>query len=93
MEALGRLRSSIPRKTPSCRVEVRRLRKKLKAYYDSEGADHTVIISIEVGHYFPRFEWRTEIPTHPASRSASEINSIKHSVVPFCPQCKRASLR
>jgi hypothetical protein len=93
VEALGRSSEFNPKKNSIVRVEVRRLRKKLKAYYDSEGADHAVIISIEVGHYFPSFEWRTEIPTHPASRSASEINSIKHSVVPFCPQYKRASLR
>jgi hypothetical protein len=37
------------------RVEAHRLRKKLKEYYENEGADHSIQIVLEPGHYVPRF--------------------------------------
>lgn len=41
------------------RVEAHRLRKRLKEYYESEGKDHLVHISIPLGTYAPVFTRRT----------------------------------
>ncbi len=38
------------------RVEANRLRKRLAAYYDGEGASHRLHITIPLGQYVPRFE-------------------------------------
>jgi hypothetical protein len=37
------------------RVEAYRLRKKLKEYYENEGSDHAVVISLPSGSYVPSF--------------------------------------
>lgn len=37
------------------RVEVYRLRKKLRAFYDAEGADQPIEIVVATGHYLPEF--------------------------------------
>ncbi len=41
------------------RVEAHRLRKRLKGYYDTEGKDHSIHISIPPGSYVPVFTHRT----------------------------------
>src|SRR5450631_1431548 len=41
------------------RVEAYRLRKRLKAYYETEGIDHSVVISLPSGSYVPSFFHRT----------------------------------
>ena len=41
------------------RVEAHRLRKRLKEYYDTEGKDHSIHISIPPGTYVPVFTHRT----------------------------------
>ena len=43
------------------RVEVFRLRKKLKEYYETEGAGHGLHIVIDPGQYVPRFVQRGEL--------------------------------
>ncbi|MGD0098094.1 MAG: malectin domain-containing carbohydrate-binding protein [Terracidiphilus sp.] len=43
------------------RVEAHRLRKRLKEYYETEGRDHAVRISIPVGSYVPVFSRHTAI--------------------------------
>lgn len=42
------------------RVEAYRLRKKLKEYYEKEGNDHSVVISLPPGSYVPSFFHRPE---------------------------------
>ena len=42
-----------PRVDPIVRVEARRLRSKLKNYYESEGRDEVVLIELPVGSYAP----------------------------------------
>jgi TolB-like protein len=44
-----------PRIDPIVRVEARRLRSKLKAYYESEGRSDQLVIEIPSGSYVPRF--------------------------------------
>lgn len=53
------------------RVEVFRLRKKLREFYDGEGADQPIEIVIAPGHYRPEF-----IERRPAGSRASEAERV-----------------
>jgi hypothetical protein len=55
VEALGRPPSFDPRQDSIVRVEAFRLRKRLKQYYENEGAAHRLRIVIPPGQYVPRF--------------------------------------
>ena len=63
MEALGRPADFDPSKNSSVRVEAHRLRGKLRAYYETEGANHVVKIVLEEGHYGLQFVRHGEVPT------------------------------
>src|ERR1700756_282932 len=51
-----------PRVDPIVRVEARRLRAKLKAYYEGDGAADPVIIEFLSGSYAPRISHRRVAP-------------------------------
>jgi TolB-like protein len=51
-----------PRRDSIVRVEARRLRKKLRAYYGGEGSADQVEIRLDVGSYVPAFSWRLRTP-------------------------------
>ncbi|MBZ5577512.1 MAG: hypothetical protein LAP40_13205 [Acidobacteriia bacterium] len=53
-----------PRTDPIVRVEARRLRSKLRAYYQAEGARDDVIIEYPSGSYVPRFRLRDAASDH-----------------------------
>lgn len=55
VEALGRAPSFEPRQDSIVRVEAFRLRKRLKQYYESEGACRELKIVIPSGQYVPQF--------------------------------------
>lgn len=55
VEALGRAADFDPAKNSSVRVEVHRLRVRLRRYYETEGADHPLRIILEDGHYGLQF--------------------------------------
>lgn len=55
VEALGRPPGFDQKRDSIVRVEAHRLRKRLKEYYDGEGATHTIRIEIPPGQYAPRF--------------------------------------
>jgi TolB-like protein/Flp pilus assembly protein TadD len=76
-----------PRIDPIVRVEARRLRSKLKAYYGSSGRPDCVLIELPKGAYVPSFRLRTvnqpaahTIRSQPAANEAAE-RSI--AVLPF----------
>jgi hypothetical protein len=54
-EVLGRTADFDQNRDAIVRVEVHRLRKKLKEYYEGEGAAHSLQIVIDPGKYVPRF--------------------------------------
>jgi serine/threonine-protein kinase len=56
LEVFGRPESFDPRVDSIVRVEARRLRAKLDAYYASDGAESALRIQIHKGSYVPRFE-------------------------------------
>ena len=92
IEVFGRDDSFDPRVDPIVRVEARRLRAKLAAYYNTEGLNDLVKIEIPKGHYAPSFV--TSQPPLRASSSAvrasrSELRAPSQSadkgvaVIPF----------
>jgi len=66
VEAFGRKQDFDPKTDPIVRVQIHRLRQKLKEYYDAEGSHDPILIDIPKGHYLPRFE----------SATVPEINHI-----------------
>ncbi|MGH9403666.1 MAG: malectin domain-containing carbohydrate-binding protein, partial [Terriglobia bacterium] len=71
VEALGRPTNFNPKEDSIVRVEAHRLREKLKRYYEFEGRDHPVVISLQVGHYIPQFHHQSEAGTPSAGRTLS----------------------
>src|SRR3954470_22565733 len=55
VEALGRPADFDQKRDSIVRVEAHRLRKRLREYYDADGAAHTLRIEIPPGQYAPRF--------------------------------------
>lgn len=79
VEAMGRPADFDPATNSIVRVEVHRLREKLKKYYETEGADRPVTIALEVGHYVPQF-----IPRKNGARKEAN-NGASTSVIPLTP--------
>ena len=74
-----------PRVDPIVRVEARRLRSKLKAYYEGDGRGDPVIIEFVSGSYAPQIRPATQPPATqppPAARS-TEPGIITVAVLPF----------
>ena len=55
LDVLGRPETFDPAQDAGVRVEVHRLRKKLREYYEREGSDHAVRVCIPTGSYIPVF--------------------------------------
>jgi hypothetical protein len=55
VEAFGRREDFDPKTDPIVRVQIHRLRQKLKEYYDAEGGQDPILIEIPKGHYLPSF--------------------------------------
>jgi hypothetical protein len=77
--ALGRRPEFDQKKDSIVRVEAHRLRKRLKEYYENEGAQHELRIEIPPGRYAPKF-LTVNVSTHsaganPAARAAPEAQS------------------
>src|SRR5579862_8122229 len=68
LHALGRRPDFDPRQDSIVRVEAHRVRKRLKEYYETEGASHPVHIVLPAGQYVPQFslvhpaEWTPAAP-------------------------------
>jgi hypothetical protein len=61
VEALGRPADFDPAKNSSVRVEMHRLRQRLRKYYETEGADHELRITLIEGKYELQFLRREDI--------------------------------
>ena len=72
VDALGRPPEFDPRADSIVRVEAHRLRKRLREFYESEGADHSIQIEIPSGQYAPRFVFLSPaVPDPPAVKPAT----------------------
>ncbi len=74
VEALGRPASFDPRQDSIVRVEAFRLRKRLKQYYEEEGANHPLRIVIPPGQYVPQFVEQVPAPVNGDARG--HVNAI-----------------
>jgi hypothetical protein len=83
-EALGRAADFDQNRDAIVRVEVHRLRRKLKEYYEGEGAEHSFHIVIDPGHYAPRFVPRDEMPSTQleADSGISEVRESQNLELP-----------
>src|SRR5271154_322201 len=74
VEALGRPPEFDQKRDSIVRVEAYRLRKRLRQYYDSEGAGQAMRIEIPPGQYAPRFI--SQGPLQGVSTSLSEFGKL-----------------
>lgn len=96
VEAMGKQPDFDPSINSVVRVEVHRLRQKLKKYYETEGAEHSIVITLPLGHYVPQFI-RREPVTHsrPRGEAISRISGGETSTLPvetadhFAPLAKQ----
>ena len=70
VEALGRPADFDQKRDSIVRVEAHRLRKRLREYYEKEGAGHLVRIEIPSGQYAPRFIVKETAALGPAAPRA-----------------------
>jgi len=79
VEALGRPADFDQKRDSIVRVEAHRLRKRLRDYYDTDGAEHALRIDIPPGQYAPRFV-PAELPPPngtPASPASPEDPAVE----------------
>src|SRR5437016_6408783 len=83
VEALGRPPDFDQKRDSIVRVEAHRLRKRLREYYESDGADHTIRIDIPPGQYAPRFlPAGTPLPSLSADTPAAQSEFGSESLAP-----------
>jgi TolB-like protein len=70
-----------PRIDPIVRVEARRLRAKLRAYYTSPGRGDPIVIGLPKGAYLPFFKSRRAAVPGPAAPAIVSAGSVKKSIV------------
>ena len=71
-EVIGRSKTSFDAGQDAiARVEVHRLRKRLKEFYEADGKNHPVQLSIPIGTYIPVFVHRAEGPPATGTQSTS----------------------
>jgi hypothetical protein len=75
VEALGRPQDFDPKTDTIVRVQIHRLRQKLKEYYDSDGSLDPILIDIPKGHYLPNFEAVAVPEPHPAPLPATLLDA------------------
>jgi TolB-like protein len=84
VDVFGRDTSFDPRIDPIVRVDARRLRTKLREYYDGEGADDSLEICLPLRTYVPVFRTRDGQPTPAASVSQFRRESgVRESIGVF----------
>jgi hypothetical protein len=74
VEAFGRAPDFDKKEDSIVRVEIRRLREKLRQYYETEGAGHSIRLTIPVGHYVPVFQKNGAGP-----QGSSEVRDLQPS--------------
>lgn len=75
VEAFGRKEDFDPKTDPIVRVQIHRLRQKLKEYYDAEGSRDPILIEIPKGHYLPSFESASVPGENLSTGTSSQLDS------------------
>ncbi len=86
VDALGRPPDFDPAKNSGVRVEMHRLRGKLRKYYETEGADHGTMVMLTDGHYGLQFVRReggsaTTNRAEPLEQSPNPFLSVKSVLI------------
>jgi hypothetical protein len=68
------------------RTNVSDLRKRIEAYFDSEGADETLMMEIPRGNYVPVFRFRPVEASEPVEPTASATTPLTAAVDAFVPR-------
>jgi Malectin domain len=98
VEALGRPADFDQRSDSIVRVEAHRLRKRLREYYEGDGASHAVQIEIPSGQYAPRFisreqpvliEQKESTPEQVATQVATSVEATIPGELTPAPQPRR----
>jgi hypothetical protein len=79
VEAFGRPQDFDPKTDTIVRVQIHRLRQKLREYYDADGRRDPILVEIPKGYYLPRFE---ALPDARHNHDAPSPNSGLFKVVP-----------
>lgn len=82
VEAMGKQPDFDPSMNSVVRVEVHRLRQKLKKYYETDGAEHSIVITLPLGHYVPQFVRRKPDTRPPPISEAISGNSRGEASAP-----------
>src|SRR5204863_6822573 len=82
VEVFGRSPGYDPRIEPIVRIEARRLREKLQAYYEKQGSQDPVVIQLPKGGYVPTFDMRP-VPVAPAVLEMPGLPDSRSPVVPL----------
>src|SRR5512133_775776 len=84
VEALGRPADFDQKRDSIVRVEAHRLRKRLREYYEADGADHAIRIEIPPGQYAPLFQASGPPLTSLSSETlvTQDGNGIENDAVP-----------
>jgi TolB-like protein len=86
VEAYGRRPDFDPSQDSIVRTEARRLRAKLKKYYQEEGNRDPIVIDFQPGSYVPAFQVNAEHPSPEVRRNdthAFRADQVTISVLPF----------
>ncbi|HEY2015063.1 MAG TPA: malectin domain-containing carbohydrate-binding protein [Bryobacteraceae bacterium] len=85
VDALGRPPDFDQKRDSIVRVEAHRLRKRLREYYDADGAEHVVRIDIPPGQYAPRFMLRGEARPSLSPDTLVSQDDLCSNAVPVAP--------
>ena len=83
VEVFDRKESYDPRVDPIVRVEARRLRSKLKAYYAGDGSGDAVRIEFVPGSYAPQIRFADEGQARPPAAPGPPADPMTVAVLPF----------
>jgi hypothetical protein len=76
VEALGRPPDFDPKADPIVRVQIHRLRQKLKEYYASDGLHDAIVIEIPKGQYLPFFECLRSVEALAGGKSVTAGDAV-----------------
>jgi Malectin domain len=86
VDALGRPADFDQKRDSIVRVEAHRLRKRLREYYETDGANHALRIDIPPGQYAPRFMPRgTPAPSLVLDALVLQAECASPAIEPACP--------
>src|SRR6267378_995871 len=79
IDVFGRGDGYDPKIDPVVRVEIHRIRQKLKEYYQNEGANDPIFVEIPTGHYVPSIGIRTSLslPQNSPSQPTAATTAIR----------------